>query len=305
MNEVSAYLRLWLLPRSWGWALLITFLKTISRMPFSSRIWCGKWIGRLIRLALRERARIVQANVAACFPDLVAVRQAQLVSNHFTSLGTGFLEMGLAWRQHMGALPIAPCVTEGLGHLAKAKASGNGILIVTAHFAPPDLMGVYLGRCVDYHAMVRPQKSQVLNDYVAQKRSYAKSVFYQHEQLKACRLLKKGECMAYFADQDYGIKHSVFAPFFNNPAATVVAVEKMARISGSVVLPAFFFRDASIKGYRLAFMPMIEPFPKENPVASAAAINSVIEQAVKRFPEQYLWGHRRFKSRPPSFKPLY
>lgn len=292
-------------PQSWGWVFLIALLNMLSCLPFMGRVCLGRWLGNGVAVILPRRKNIVKANIAYCFPELSSQEQMTLCRQHFASLGAGVFEMGLAWRHRSGDAPIAPCVSEGLVHLKHALATGKGILLASGHFAPPDLMGVYISQYVPYHAMVRPQKSRFLNAYAEKKRGYAQSVMYQNQQLKACRLLKRGEHLVYFPDQDYGIKHSVFAPFFGRPAATVLATEKMAKIAGAVILPVFLFRDKQIGGYRLVFMPMITPFPKKDAVASAAAVNAVIEEGIRRFPEQYLWGHRRFKSRPEGEMPLY
>jgi len=265
----------------------------------------GKVLGVLLRIMLPRRRKIVTANLAYCFPKLSQPCRQALMKKHFASLGASLLEVGLAWRESWVKSPGSAYVVEGLNYLREAQGAGRGVLLLTGHFVHPDLMGVFLSRYCDYHAMVRPQKSAFLNDFAEKKRSYAQSVLYQHEQLKCCRLLKKGHMVAYFADQDYGIKHSVFAPFFGRPAATVLATEKMASISNAVVLPAFFFRDTKNQTYRLVFMPMLSPFPCADALSSATAVNAVIEQAVRRYPEQYLWTHRRFKSRPEGESPIY
>ncbi len=288
-----------------GLAVVLGLLRGLSGLSFRVRCRCGYWLGCVARIVVPRRTAIMRTNIRLCFPELSKQAREVLISKHYTSLGIGIIDTGLAWRGESRALSAALEV-EGREHLLAAQATGKGILLISAHFTQLDLMGLFLHRECSYHVVVRPQKSGYLNQYAVKKRaSYSASVLYQHELIKCCRLLKEGEVILYFPDQDYGAKHSVFAPFFDVLAASVMATEKIAKITGAVVLPVFLYRDESIGKYRLVFKPLLTPFPRQDGVSSATAVNQVVEQAVRRFPEQYLWGHRRFKSRPKGEASVY
>ena len=106
-------------------------------------------------------------------------------------------------------------------------------------------------------------------------------------------------------DQDYGAKQSLFVPLFGIPAATVTATTKFARLGRARVLPFTQSRLADGSGYRLTIHPPLEDFPGESEEADCLRINQWVERCVRQQPEQYLWAHRRFKTRPPGEAKLY
>lgn len=118
------------------------------------------------------------------------------------------------------------------------------------------------------------------------------------------RTLKIGLPIWYAGDQDYGRKHSVFAPFFGQSAATITALSRLSRMGKAAVVPLFFFRreDGS---YLIEFQPELEGFPCGDDLEDATRMNRVLEQAVERYPEQYLWIHRRFKRQQDKRENLY
>ena len=110
--------------------------------------------------------------------------------------------------------------------------------------------------------------------------------------------LKKGHAVWYGPDQDYGRKHSIFAPFFGNDTATIKATARIARISGSPIIVFMHRRSEDDQRYIIDLSEPLEGFPTENELADATLINSLIERAIEKAPEQYWWVHRRFKTRP-------
>jgi len=119
------------------------------------------------------------------------------------------------------------------------------------------------------------------------------------------RTLKKGEIVWYAPDQDFGTERSVFAPFFGVPTATLTTTARLAKLTGAPVLPQFSRRLPGSQGYLVTILPPLENFPSGDDVVDATRVNQVIETGVKEAPGQYLWVHRRFKSRPPGEPPLY
>ena len=117
--------------------------------------------------------------------------------------------------------------------------------------------------------------------------------------------LKTGKTVLYAPDQDYGIKHSVFAPFFGIQAATITATERIASSNHSPVLCFSVKRDNKRCKWRLLFDKEIENFPAESSLESAQILNDALEKIIRECPEQYLWMHRRFKTRPPGEVSLY
>ena len=112
------------------------------------------------------------------------------------------------------------------------------------------------------------------------------------------RGLKQKQTCWYLPDQDFGHKNCVFAPFMGVPASTVTAPSRLAAMTNARVVPYFPLRREDNKGYVLHIMPALENFPSGDDLADATLINSEIEKFVRMAPEQYLWIHKRFISRP-------
>lgn len=119
------------------------------------------------------------------------------------------------------------------------------------------------------------------------------------------KVLRAGRAIWYAPDQDYGRKQSIFVPLFGIPAATVTATSKFARLGKAKVVPFTQQRLADGSGYRLVVHPPLEDFPGVSEEADCLRINRWIEQAVRECPAQYLWAHRRFKTRPEGEPKLY
>jgi len=117
--------------------------------------------------------------------------------------------------------------------------------------------------------------------------------------------LKDGHILWYAADQDYGEKHSVFANFFGVPAATITGTMRLAKFRNSPVVIMSQHREIDTHEWMIRFEPGPKNFPTDDPVADAQAINDAIEKTIRRTPEQYLWLHRRFKTRPAGEPKLY
>jgi Lauroyl/myristoyl acyltransferase len=119
------------------------------------------------------------------------------------------------------------------------------------------------------------------------------------------KVLRAGRAIWYAPDQDYGIKQSLFVPLFGIQAATVTATTKFARLGRALVLPFTQSRLPDGAGYRLTIHAPLEDFPGESEEADCIRINQWVESEIRRQPEQYLWAHRRFKSRPEGEPKLY
>ena len=120
------------------------------------------------------------------------------------------------------------------------------------------------------------------------------------------KALKKGKVCWYAPDQDFRNKgSSVFASFMGVPASTLTAAARIAKMSNAIVIPFFPKRRLDGKGYDLEILPPIENFPTGDDDKDAALVNEIIAEQVAIAPDQYLWLHRRFKSRPEGEPALY
>jgi KDO2-lipid IV(A) lauroyltransferase len=138
----------------------------------------------------------------------------------------------------------------------------------------------------------------------ARERHYEKAI--ERSDIRGMlRSLKDNHPVWYAPDQNYGREHSTFVPFFGIAASTITATSRLARMSGAAVVPFFQERLAGGAGYHLRLQPALENFPSDNIEEDTRRVNAVIETEIRRVPEQYLWTHRRFKTRPPGEADVY
>jgi KDO2-lipid IV(A) lauroyltransferase len=133
---------------------------------------------------------------------------------------------------------------------------------------------------------------------------YADTMFVKEDLRATVKYLRGGGTLWYAPDQDMRGKDSVFVPFFGIPAATITATHHLARLSGAVVIPFFHKRNPG-GGYTLRLEAPLAGFPGSDVVADTARVNACVERMVRAAPEQYLWIHKRFKTRPPGQTPIY
>jgi len=196
---------------------------------------------------------------------------------------------------------------EGLHHARDALEKGRGVLLLTAHFSCLDLAAHRTGLEFENAAGVyRPLRSPVLEWYQNRSRSrWTERLIPKNDLRSAVRFLKGGGLLWYAPDQDFGPKRSVFAPFFGIQTATLTATERLVQLTRCLVVPMFPHYDARAREYTVKLYPALEDFPSGDVVADLTRINALMEDQVRRIPEQYWWIHRRFKTRPPGEPPFY
>jgi KDO2-lipid IV(A) lauroyltransferase len=157
-----------------------------------------------------------------------------------------------------------------------------------------------------FHVLYREHKNPVIERVMrnARIRNYERAI--SRGDLRAMlRSLRSNTPVWYAPDQDHGSNHSTFVPFFGIPAATITATSRLTRTSGAAVVPFIPTRLADGTGYRLTLYPALEHFPGASPEADAGRINAFLEARIREQPAQYLWVHRRFKTRPPGTAGVY
>ncbi|QQE87606.1 lipid A biosynthesis lauroyl acyltransferase [Azotobacter chroococcum] len=294
-------------PRFWGLWLGLGLFWLIARLPYAWLLRLGRGLGALTYHLAGSRRRIARRNLELCFPELSAAERERLLKENFASMGIAFFEMAISWwwpRQRLARLAHI----EGLEHLQRAQAEGRGVILMALHFTTLEIGAALLGQRQTIDGMYREHINPVF-DYVQRRgreRHNADATAIERDDIRAMlKVLRAGRAIWYAPDQDYGRKQSLFVPLFGIPAATVTATTKFARLGKALVMPFVQSRLADGSGYRLTIYPPLEDFPGESEEADCLRINRWIEQAVRQHPEQYLWAHRRFKSRPNGEPSLY
>jgi KDO2-lipid IV(A) lauroyltransferase len=292
-------------PGYWPTWILLGFMWLVAQMPYPLQMAIGRTLGRVMILLGHRRRRIAETNLGLCFPELDKPERKALLKDHFRSLGMGMVETAMSWWTPEARLK--PLVRiEGLEHLEAALARGKGVILLSGHFTSLEIGGRLLALFAPFHVLYRRHKNPLFEATMkrARERNYEKAI--PREDMRAMlRSLKQNMPVWYAADQDYGREKSVFAPFFGVPAATITATTRLAHSSCAAVVPFFQHRLEDNSGYLLKLYPALENFPGESPEADAECLNRIIEERIREMPEQYLWVHRRFKTRPQGELLLY
>lgn len=292
-------------PRLWPTWLAVGFMWLVSRLPIRWIFYLGKAIGFLGYHLARSRRHITEVNIAKCFPHLEPELRRQLVRNNFTHTGIGALEIALPWLNPHRDLSDHYRV-EGLEHLRQAQKQGRGVVLVGAHYTTIDVTSQFLATLEFVDVMYRPNKNPVWEWLqTSGRRHHFQGVVDRSDMRQIIKRLKAGRAIWYAADQDYGRKHSVFAPFFGLATATITVTSRLADRNQSPVLMLHQLRNLSDQSWTLRFSPVLENFAQGDLEADATRLNQILEDSLRQVPDQYLWMHRRFKTRPPGEDSFY
>ncbi|AGH82445.1 lipid A biosynthesis lauroyl (or palmitoleoyl) acyltransferase [Psychromonas sp. CNPT3] len=294
-------------PKFWlAWiSILLLFLSSL--LPYSCLLFLGKWLGRGAYFIVKKRAQIARRNLALCFPSLSTLEIEEKVKRNFENSGIALFEMGMAWFWPSWRVHKRLKIT-GIEHLQQANAQDKGILFMGAHFLTIEMGARALGLLHPSYAVYRPHSNAVLDYWFYKGRMREHKAMLDRTDFKSMlRVLKKGNALWYAPDHDYGPHRSnVFAPFFAvENANTVSGTSTLARIKNTCVIPVFLKRLPASQGYELIFYKALENFPSKDTQADAAQTNQQIENMVLECDEQYMWMHRRFKTRPDGEASLY
>ena len=290
-----------------GSRLLLAVLWLLHWLPLALLAPLGRSLGWVLHALAGSRRAIARRNLELCFPEKSEHERRALVREHFQWLGRSILERGLLWWAPTERLRRLIHVE---GEVTLAERSDRPVMWLVPHFMALDVAGA---------ATQLFQKQQVASIYQAQSdavmdaairrgrlRFNQGEVFPRSDSAKPLiRAIRKGWAFFNLPDMDFGERDAAFVPFFGVSAATLLAPSRMARALDMLVQPVIAEILPGGQGYRVRFLPPLTDFPSDDALADTAAMNRWIESEIRENPAQYLWVHRRFKTRPPGEPPLY
>jgi len=284
---------------------LVGLLRLFAFLPYGVLMHLGKTLGYLLSFFPSRIKDTTQINLALCFPELSLIEQKKLLKKNFISVGIGVMETALAWfaptkkLAHLGHI-------QGLEYVHQAIAEGKGAILVSPHFTTLQISGRLLSLKQPFAVVYRRQKNPVIN-YVTEKNlnKYYCRTIPRGDLRSMLRCLEENIPVWYTPDVDAGLRNSIFVPFFGIQAATITTTSRLAKRSGAKTIGAFFYRRDDFSGYDLVGEPIFENFPSEDLDKDTAYINQVLENAIRKRPEQYIWQYKRFKTRPLGERKFY
>ena len=290
-----------------GSRLVLGLLWLFRWLPLAAQAACGRAFGRVGWRLLAGRRKVALRNLELCFPERAADERERLARAHFGWLGRSLLERGLLWYASPARLRRLIHV---VGDVQLAERSDRPVMWLAPHFMALDVAGasVLLFQKRKGISIYQRQSDPVMDKALRRGRLRFGNaeIFSRDEAGKALfRAIRRGDGFFNLPDMDFGTRDAAFVPFFGVPAVTLLAPSRLAKSLNMIVQPVVAEILPGGQGYRVRFEEPWADFPTDDPVADAARMNRWIESEIRRNPEQYLWVHRRFKTRPPGEPSLY
>ena len=295
-----------LLPQYWGIWMGIIFLMILAILPWAIQHRLATFLGHIAFSKLKSRRHTTLRNLEVCFPEWTAEQLQEHGRQVFVDQMLGIFETLNAWYSPKWFKNRV--TVEGLEHLHKAQVEGKGVLLLGTHSTLLDAGGYLCTQFFELDVVYRPQNNPLLDMLIYRCRSTIYKNQIDHDNMRGLiRNLKDGNAIWYSPDQDFGLKQGVMAPFFGTPAATVTAHRRLLKMSQAVAIPLYFYRYGDIKNpqYKVILEPIVEPLPSEDELDDATRVNKIIENQLRIAPTQYMWFHRRFKTRPDGYDKIY
>jgi len=292
-------------------ALAHAILGFLGRVPRPLGRCLAAFTAILIQWLVPRYRRVAHRNLRLAMPQLTAAERRRLVRGIYLNLGRMLAEF--AHFPDYTRENVSRTVTyDGFENYAEAVGRGRGVLFLTAHLSAWEL-GAFAHSIYGYplsvviRALDNPLINELVNRYrmlggnrIIEKRDFLRGIL---------EALKNNETVGILMDQNASPQEGVFVEFFGRPACTSAGMAKIALRTDAAVVPAFTIWDADRKRYRIRFDPPLELIRTGNNGADVTAntqlFTSVLEKYIRSYPDQWLWIHRRWKTRPPGEPPLY
>lgn len=244
-------------------------------------------------------------NLQECFPDKTSAEHVNIAKDNFRHIGYLLAEAGFSWWRSSAAIEKL-CQVSGTEHIDQALSAGNGVILLTAHMTSLELGGQALGMRYPTHLMYKKSRN-VLAEVIIQRgrQRFARNIFTHTNLRMIIKGLRANEAIWYAPDQDFGPHRSVFANFFDIPTATIPMTGQLVKKTKAAVVPFYPIRLPNHQGLEIKVLPPLRNLDALDDIVGAEAVNRSIQEAVAAHPEQYMWLHRRFKTRPAGLPELY
>ncbi len=289
-----------LLARFW-----IGVVKLFRFVPISVRNRIAWVLGWVLWLAIPKRRHVTLTNLRLCFPQKTDAERRALAHSLYTHLARAALDHGVLWAG--SAEDIHKMVRfEGIETIT--GANGRPLIVISPHFVGLDAAGIAFNLHVRGCSLYQKQRNAVWDAAaLAGRERFCHPVLIaktgRGDLMAVIRAMHQGLPFYYLPDLDHGRKNSIFVPFFGTPAATVPMASRLAKVTGARV--CMCITEMTKEGYVVHISDLWEGFPTEDFAADTRRITAALEEWIERLPDQYLWTHRRFKTRPDGEPSVY
>jgi KDO2-lipid IV(A) lauroyltransferase len=287
------------------------FIKILQILPRPLARACAIGLAQIVYLLHRRLRKVGMRNLALAFPEKTIAERTRILRGEFTSLGRQLAEVC-----HFPAYTLENVeevvVYDGFENYEQARARGKGVLLFAGHFGGWELSSFVLSMRGHWmHVIMRGMDNQDLNRLVLRYRTMHGNQAVDKDDFVRGLLsaMKAGEVVGMLMDTNMTPPQGIFVDFFGIPACTASGLARIALRTDAAVVPTFTIWDEDLGKYRLRFDPAVELTRTGELEADIRAntqrFTKVIEDYVRQYPEQWLWVHRRWKTRPEGDPPLY
>lgn len=283
--------------------LVLIFIKMLRLTPRRPALMAMRVLGHLAFLLAKAPRQRAIAQLSRVYGEAMSTREikalARSVFVHFATVAADVIRIPLMVRSGINKLVS----TQGTEHLDRAFAAGKGVLLTTCHFGNFELLGAWMAQNgypmkVIGTALFDPRLDQILIEI--RKSSGNTAITRGENTREIIRTLKKGEAVGILIDQDTK-SQGVFVNFFGEPAHTPSGLAVLARRLDVPVVPAFMYLKDDFN-YHLECLPplaLVKTGDAENDIViNTQKISDVYEAMIRRYPAQWVWMHKRWKTRP-------
>ena len=290
---------------------VLLLIRGLGLLPREPARWIGARIGALAFLALPRLRQVGYRNLQIGFPNLAPAQRTAILRAEYRSLGWQLAEF-CQMRKYTPENTKGFIRYDGLDHYLAARDAGQGVLILTGHLGAWELSSFY-------HSLMGYPMSMVIrrldNELVDQlvngiRCQHGNKVVHKDDFARGLiSAMRQGETVGILMDTNMTPPQGVFVDFFGTPACTASGMARVALKTGAAVLPGFLLWEESSQSYVLHFGQQLELVRSDDNeadiVANTALFTRIIEDYIRQYPGQWLWLHRRWKTRPEGQPPIY
>ncbi|HEY3939409.1 MAG TPA: lysophospholipid acyltransferase family protein [Bryobacteraceae bacterium] len=277
----------------------------LRALPLAAANRLGYAAAGMLDLVLPKLRRVALTNLSFAFPGLDSRSRKNIVDGTFRSVGR--LLVAISRFQKINASNVHDWISyEGLENYRAAKQEGRGVLIATAHLGNWELSAFAHALMTEpMNVMVRPLDNPLIDRLVENARALAgnRLIYKKDAARSVLKALKNNEAVGVLIDQNTSPSEGLFVNFFGRQACAGSGFVKLAYHSRAPVIPGFALWDEKTRRYILRFFPRVELSGDE--LADTQRIHSRLEDVIREYPQQWMWIHRRWKTRPNGEKPIY
>jgi Kdo2-lipid IVA lauroyltransferase/acyltransferase len=293
------------------YAPLAVLVRLVGVLPRTVARGFGILLGQLTYYLYPRLRRVGHRNLQIAFPEKSATERRKILKGVYTSLGRLLAEFCLfPYYTVRNSSQVA--VYQGFENFEAAERRGLGVLLLTAHFGGWEVGSFF--HSLQGHPIrivVRPLDNPYVDDLVTTYRTLHGNTVVNKQDFARGLLhaMHKNEAVGWRMDTNMPPPQGVFVPFFGIAACTASGTARVALHTGAAVVPAFTIWDPELRKYRVQFdaaLDLVNTGDSEaDAITNTALFNRVLESYIRKYPEQWLWVHRRWKTRPPGEPPLY